>query len=65
MTHVTTCTSVAPCVCSGAADHDRFPATASLAYRAGFLDRPQIDEYLEILWAAMRRLWPGLQRKPH
>ncbi len=44
--------------------HDRFPATASLAYRAGFLDRPLIDEYLEILWTAMQRLWPGLQRKP-
>ena len=46
-------------------DHnDRFPATASLAYRAGFLDRPLIDEYLEVLWTAMRRLWPGLSRKP-
>jgi hypothetical protein len=45
-------------------DHDRFPATASLAYRAGFLDRPIIDEYVEILWAAMCQLWPGLRRKP-
>lgn len=44
--------------------HGRFPATASLAYRAGFLDRPIIDEYVEILWAAMKRLWPSLQRKP-
>lgn len=43
--------------------HGRFPATASLAYRAGFLDRPLVNEYLEILWAAMKRLWPGLQRK--
>jgi hypothetical protein len=43
--------------------HDRFPATASVAYRAGFLDRPVVDEYVEILWAAMRRLWPGLKRK--
>ena len=45
-------------------EHDRFPATASLAYRAGFLDRPIVDEYIEILWAAMQRLWPGLKRKP-
>ncbi len=45
-------------------DHDRFPATASLAYRAGFLDRPIVDEYVEILWAAMQCLWPRLGRKP-
>lgn len=45
-------------------NHDRFPATASLAYQEGFLDRPIIDEYVEILWAAMHRLWPQLQRKP-
>lgn len=44
--------------------HDRFPASASLAYQAGFLDRPIIDEYLEILWSAMQRLWPELKRKP-
>lgn len=45
-------------------NHDRFPATASLAYRAGFLDRPIIDEYVEILWTAMKQLWPTLRRKP-
>lgn len=45
-------------------NHGRFPAEASLARRAGFLDRPLVDEYVEILWAAMQRLWPGLQRKP-
>ncbi|WP_018176949.1 polysaccharide deacetylase family protein [Thioalkalivibrio sp. AKL8] len=44
-------------------EHDRFPAWASLAYREGFLERPIVDEYVEILWAAMQRLWPGLQRK--
>jgi hypothetical protein len=43
--------------------HDRFPAPASLAYREGFLARPIVDEYVEILWAAMSRLWPQLQRK--
>ncbi|MEJ5363542.1 MAG: polysaccharide deacetylase family protein [Desulfosoma sp.] len=45
-------------------EHDRFPARASLAYQEGFLDRPIVDEYVEILWAAMKRLWPGLERKP-
>jgi Family of unknown function (DUF7033) len=45
--------------------HNRFPATASLSYKAGFLARPIIDEYVEILWAAMKHLWPGLNRKNH
>jgi peptidoglycan/xylan/chitin deacetylase (PgdA/CDA1 family) len=44
-------------------NHDRFPTTASLAYQAGFLHRPIIDEYVEILWAAIHQLWPGLQRR--
>ena len=44
--------------------HNRFPATASLAYREGFLDRPIINEYVEILWACLKKLWPGLKRKP-
>jgi hypothetical protein len=43
--------------------HGRFPACASLAARLNFLDRPIVDEYVEILWAAMQRLWPRLQRK--
>ena len=43
--------------------HDRFPATASLAYKEGFLERPIVNEYLEVLWAVMKRLWPGLKRK--
>jgi hypothetical protein len=44
--------------------HDRFPATSSLAYREGFVERPVVDEYVEILWAAIKRLWPQLRRKP-
>jgi hypothetical protein len=44
--------------------HNRFPATASLAYQEGFLNRPIINEYLEILWWCLKRLWPGLERKP-
>ncbi len=43
--------------------HDRFPAEASLAARMDFLDRPIVDEYVEILWTAMCRIWPGLERK--
>jgi len=45
-------------------NHDRFPATASLAFRAGFLERPIVDEYVEILWTCLTMLWPGLQRRP-
>lgn len=44
--------------------YGRFPATASLALQEGFLERPIINEYLEILWRAMKRLWPGLARTP-
>lgn len=40
----------------------RFPATSSLAFRAGFLDRPIVDEYVEVLWACMTALWPRLER---
>lgn len=45
--------------------HDRFPASASLAWKERFLERPIIDEYVEILWTAMQRLWPRLQRRQH
>jgi hypothetical protein len=44
--------------------HGRFPAAASLAARGGFLDRPLVNEYAELLWWALRRLWPGLERRP-
>jgi hypothetical protein len=45
-------------------NHGRFPARASLAHQEGFLDRPIVNEYLEILWACLKKLWPQLQRKP-
>ncbi len=44
-------------------EHDRFPASASLAHTEGFLTRPLVNEYVEVLWAALERLWPRLQRK--
>ncbi len=44
--------------------HNRFPATASLAYQEHFIKRPIVNEYIEILWACMRRLWPQIERKP-
>jgi len=45
--------------------HGRFPAASSIAYQNGFLERPIIDEYAELLWAAMSRLWPSLARTQH
>lgn len=43
--------------------HGRFPATASIAWREGFLQRPLVDEYRELLWSCLHRLWSQLQRK--
>jgi hypothetical protein len=43
-------------------EHDRFPAPASLAACEGFLQRPIVNEYLEVLWAQLARLWPRLER---
>lgn len=44
-------------------EHDRFPANASLAFQEKFLLRPIVDEYIEVLWAVIKSLWPGLERK--
>jgi hypothetical protein len=44
-------------------DHGRFPARASLAMEEGFVGRPLVDEYLDLLWVAMRLLWPNIERK--
>lgn len=45
-------------------EHDRFRAEDSLAVLGGFLERPIADEYLDLLWEAIRSLWPTLQRRP-
>jgi hypothetical protein len=45
--------------------HDRFSAKASLAYQEGFIDRPLVDEYVEILRWALHTLWPGLPFRRH
>ena len=43
--------------------YGRFPASASVAAREGFLSRPIVDAYVQLLWTALRRLWPRLERK--
>jgi hypothetical protein len=44
--------------------HARHPVGASWAGRANLLDRPLADEWLNVLFAAIRRLWPGLPIVP-
>jgi hypothetical protein len=43
--------------------HERFPAIQSLAYKNGFLYRPLVDEYVEVLWNMMKQLDSSLQRR--
>lgn len=45
-------------------EHDRFPATASVAYRQGFLDRPIVDEYALILREWIKVLLPRWEPEP-
>lgn len=45
--------------------YDRFPATASHAYQYGYLDKPIVDEWLNILGQVMLRLWPRIELKQH
>lgn len=43
--------------------HGRYLGERSVACRAGFIDRPLIDEYCEILWTAIACTWPEAVRK--
>ncbi len=45
-------------------NHDRFPATASHAYKNNYLNRPVVDEWLYILEQVILRTWPQLKLKP-
>ena len=40
-----------------------FSAKDSLAYQEFFLERPIINEYIELLWWCINKLWPELKRK--
>ena len=41
--------------------YGRFPASASIAARAGFLGTPIVDAYVELLGDALQRTWPRLR----
>lgn len=43
--------------------HNRFPVTASLAYKYNFLDRPVVNEYVEMLWNMLKYLGCNQKRK--
>jgi hypothetical protein len=42
--------------------YGRFPSTGAIARRQRFLQEPVVDHYVEILYAAMQAVWPGLER---
>lgn len=44
-------------------NQDRFPVESSIAYKAGFLDYPIVNEYLELLWLLIKQIEPKLERK--
>lgn len=46
-------------------NHQRFPATSSHAFQHGYLERPIVDEWLNILGQVIQRVWPQLQIKQH
>lgn len=50
--------------CRDRDSHGRFPARSSLAYRAGFLDRPVVDGVVDLLWSALVSCWPRVRRAP-
>ena len=43
--------------------HNRFPATASLAYKYDFLNRPIVNEYVDMLWNMLKYLGCNQKRK--
>ena len=44
-------------------EHDRFSAHSSIAYKENFLFRPIVNEYVELLFALLRYLFPQIERK--
>ncbi|MCZ6675300.1 MAG: polysaccharide deacetylase family protein [Verrucomicrobia bacterium] len=44
--------------------HGRFPGDESLPYRAGFLDRPIVDEYGNLLRSWLKRIGVALEDRP-
>ncbi len=45
--------------------HQRFPATASHAFKHGYLDRPVVDEWMHVLRQVTQYQWQGIKLKRH
>ena len=45
--------------------HERFPASSSHAFKHGYLDRPVVDEWLNVLGQVIQRQWPWIELKRH
>jgi hypothetical protein len=43
--------------------HNRFSAFSSYSHKEGFIDRPIVDEYVEVLWIALKKIYPKIVRK--
>ena len=46
-------------------NHGRFPATSSHAYKHGYLERPVVDEWLDILGQVIQKVWANIELKQH
>jgi len=46
-------------------EHGRFPAISSHAYKHNYLERPIVDEWLNILGQVIQRVWPDIGLKRH
>ncbi|MGY2575694.1 polysaccharide deacetylase family protein [Vibrio sp. C8] len=42
--------------------HGRFASTSSIAHKYGFLERPIVDEYIELFFVMIHRLWPDVKK---
>ncbi len=43
--------------------HGRFAAPSALSVQEAFVGWPVVDQYVELLWTCIARLWPGLRRR--
>jgi hypothetical protein len=46
-------------------NNNRFPATSSNAFQNDYLERPIVDEWLNILGQVIQRVWPRVELKKH
>jgi hypothetical protein len=45
-------------------EFDRFAGRFSILHSSGLLERPIVNEWVELLWWALQQLWPDLVRRP-